>query len=108
MSMSNYIGRCHPSQVRQEVHRHHRIQMERALSPIYTNNGASDFCHVRLILPGCPSDFAMLSNRNFPISPSDFVQCDVRQSDAYKNQMDLPAKIIRTTKIRLILAVSCK
>jgi hypothetical protein len=30
---------------------------------------------------------------NFPISPSDFVQCDVRQSDAYKNQTDGLAKL---------------
>ncbi len=58
------------------------------LSPVYTNSSASNFCHVRLILPGSPSGFARLSDwfwyRNFPISPSNFVQCDVFQSDAYE------------------------
>jgi hypothetical protein len=52
---------------------------------VYTNSGASDFCLVWLILTGCLSDFW---DKNFPISPSDFVQCDVRRSDAYKNRPD--------------------
>jgi hypothetical protein len=52
---------------------------------VYMNSGASDFCLVWLILTGCLSDFW---DRNFPISLSDFVQCDVRQSDAYKNRPD--------------------
>jgi len=61
------------------------------------NSGASDFCHVRPILPGCPSDFW---ERNFPISLSDCVQCDVCRSDACINCW--------TAKIGPILAVSCK
>ncbi len=72
------------------------------LSPVYTNSGASDFCHVRPILPGCPFNFARLSDwfwdRNFPISLSNFVQCDVCQSDAYKNWTDGLAKSIRQQK----------
>ncbi len=73
------------------------------LSPIYTNSGASDFCHVRLILPGCLSNFARLSDRfwdgNFPISLSDFVQCDVCRSDAYKNWTDGLAKLVIRQKL---------
>ncbi len=61
------------------------------------NSGASDFCHVRPILPGCSSDFW---ERNFPISLSDFVQCDVCRLDAYINCW--------TAKMGPILAVSCK
>jgi hypothetical protein len=57
---------------------------------VHTNSGASDFCHVWLILPGWLSDFARLSDqfwdRNLPISPSNFVQCDVHRLDAYKNK----------------------
>ncbi len=49
------------------------------------------------------TNFARLSDRfwdrNFPVSPSDFVQfmsdCDVRRSDAYKNQTDGLAKSVR-------------
>jgi len=37
--------------------------------------------------------------RNFPISPPDFVQCDVCQSDAYKNQMDSLAKLVGQQKL---------
>jgi len=73
------------------------------LSPVYANSGASNFCHIRLILPGCPSDFAKLSDqfwdRNFPISLSDFVQCDVRRSDAHKNRMESLAKSVRQQKL---------
>ncbi len=82
------------------------------LGPIYTNSGATNFCHVQPILPGCLSDFARLSDRfwdrNFPISPSDFVQCDVRRSDAYKNRTDGLAKSVGQKKIRPILAFPCK
>jgi hypothetical protein len=73
------------------------------LSPVYTNSGASNFCHKWPILPGCLSNFARLSDqfwdRNFPISPSDFVQCDVRLSDAYKNQTDCLAKLVGQQKL---------
>jgi hypothetical protein len=54
------------------------ILKNRLLTPVYTNSGTSDFCHVRPILPGCLSNFARLSDQywdmNLPISPSDFVQ----------------------------------
>ncbi len=62
-------------------------------------------------MPGCPSNFARLSDRfwdwNFPISLSNFVQCDVCRSDAYKNWTDSLAKSARQQK-SVILAVSCK
>jgi hypothetical protein len=78
---------------------HHHLHF---LSPIYMCSDTSYFCHVQPILTGCLSNFARLSNRfwdrNFPISPFNFVQCDVRQSDAYKNQTDGLAKSVGQQK----------
>ncbi len=72
-------------------------------SSVYTNSGASDFCHIQTILPDCLSDFARFSDqfwdRNFPISPSDFVQRDVCQSDALKNRTDGLAKLVGQPKL---------
>jgi hypothetical protein len=69
---------------------------------IYTSSGASNFCHVWPILPGCLSNFARLSDwfwdRNFPISPSNFVQCGNGQSDGYKNWTDGLAKSVGQQK----------
>jgi hypothetical protein len=49
-----------------------------------------------------PTDFARLSDhfrdRNFPISPSNFVQCDVCQLEAYKNWTDSLAKSVGQQK----------
>jgi hypothetical protein len=57
-------------------------------------------CHFRFL--SHLTDFARLSiwfwDRNFPISPSDFVQRDVHQSDAYKNQTDNLAKLVGQQK----------
>ncbi len=70
---------------------------------VYMSSGASNFCHVQPILQGCLSNFARLSeqfwDRNFPISPSDFVQCDYGQSDDYKNRTDGLAKSVRQQKL---------
>ncbi len=67
------------------------------------NSGASNFCHIQPILPGCLSNFASLSDRfldrNFPISPSNFVQCDICRLDAYKNWMDDLAKLVGQQKL---------
>ncbi len=65
-----------------------------SLSPICTNSGASDFCHVWLILPGSLTDFEI----GIFLSLSDFVQCDVCQSEAYKNWTDGLAKSVRQQK----------
>jgi hypothetical protein len=89
------LNQCRAWQSRGTTPSSHQVN---SLSPVYKNSGASDFCHVRLILPGCPSNFARLSNRfrdrNFPISLSDFMQCDVHQWDAYKNRTDGLAKSV--------------
>ncbi len=56
---------------------------------------SDQFCQaVCPILPGSPTNFEI----GIFLSLSDFVQCDVRQSDAYKNLTDSLAKLVRLQK----------
>jgi hypothetical protein len=61
---------------------------------VYTSSGASNFCHVRVILPGSPTNFDI----EIFLSLSNFVQCDVRQLDACKNWKDGLAKSVGQQK----------
>ncbi len=57
---------------------------------------SDQFCQaVRPILPGSLTDFEI----GIFLSLSDFVQCYVCQSDAYKNQMDSLAKLVGQQKL---------
>ena len=68
------------------------------------NSGASDFCHLQLILPGSPTNFEIgifLSLR--------LILCYVKSVSWMLKKSDRrPGKIGRTAKNRLILAISCK
>ncbi len=74
------------------------------LSPIYMYSGASDFCHLQLILPGSPTNFEIGIFLSLCL-----ILCNVKSVSRMLKKSDRrPGKIGRTAKIRPILAVLCK
>ncbi len=68
------------------------------------NSGASDFCHVRLVLPGSLTDFEIGIFLSLLL-----ILCNVMSVSQMLTKIGRqPGKIGPTAKIRLILVVSCK